>query len=306
MRILFAGTPAAAVPSLTALLASHHEVVAVLTRPDAPKGRGRQLVPSPVSVVARDHGVPVLTPASLRDPAAQREIVALGADAAAVVAYGAMVPRPLRDALPWVNLHFSLLPRWRGAAPVQRAILAGDTVTGACAFLLEEGLDTGPVFARLTRPIGADETAGEVLDDLARTGASLLVGVFDALAAGTARPVAQDDDGATHAPRLSTAEARIDWTAPAEQIDRHIRAFAPAPGAWSTLTEGQRVKFGPATPVEARLEPGELAMVDGAVLVGSATTALRLGEVAPAGRAWMDAAAWLRGVRGTARFEVAA
>lgn len=303
MRILFAGTPEPAVPSLTALAESGHEVVAVLTRPDAPKGRGRTASPSAVAIAARERGLPVLTPTGLRDVATQRELRALGAEAAAVVAYGALIPPALLADMPWVNLHFSLLPRWRGAAPVQRAILAGDPITGASAFLLEEGLDTGPVIASLTRPIGPAETAGQVLDALARAGAQLLVEAFDALAAGTARPVPQPADGVTLAPRLSTAEARIDWSATAAQVDRHVRAFAPAPGAWSTLAGGQRIKVGPVTPAAGSLAPGEIAAADGAVMVGTGTVPVRLGQVAPAGRSWMDAASWMRGVRGTAQFE---
>lgn len=300
MRLIFAGTPATATPSLDALLGSRHEVVAVLTRADAPRGRGRRLEESPVSRLAREAGLPVLKPATLRDPAVQDEILALRADAAAVVAYGMIVPPPLLTRHPWVNLHFSLLPRWRGAAPVQRAVLAGDVETGACAFLLEEGLDTGPVLASLRRPIGPRETAEAVLDDLARTGAPLLVEAFDALEDGSATPVPQPDDGVTLAPRLTTAEARVRWAAGPDAVDRHVRAFHPT--AWSSLSTGQRVKIGPVEPADAVLPVGEVVISD-VVLVGTGDGSVRLGSLAPAGKAWMEAAAWARGLRGSVRFE---
>ena len=300
MRLIFAGTPDTAVPALEALLASRHELVGVLTRADAPRGRGRRLEESPVSVRAAQEGLPVLKPHTLRDPGVQAQIAALGAEAAAVVAYGLLVPPPLLALYPWVNLHFSLLPRWRGAAPVQRAILAGDTETGACAFLLEEGLDTGPVLASLTRPIGPRETASEVLADLARTGADLLVGAFDALEDGSAVPLPQPATGVTLAPRLTTGEARVRWAASPDAVGRHVRAFHP--GAWSALVTGQRVKIGPIEPGDVALESGEVA-VDGDVLVGTGTGSVRLGTVAPAGKSWMEARAWARGLRGTVRFE---
>lgn len=305
MRIIFAGTPEPSVPSLRALVASGHEVVAVVSRPDAPSGRGRRLVASPVAEAAREMGLTVLTPPSLRDAAVQQRLADLRAEAAAVVAYGGMVPAALLARHPWVNLHFSLLPRWRGAAPVQRAVLAGDTETGACAFLLEETLDTGPVLATLRRPIGPRETAGEVLDALAAAGASLLVDALDALADGTAVPVPQREEGVTLAPRVSTAEARVPWTEPADVVDRHVRAFTPAPGAWGLLTTGQRMKVGPVLPTAAAPLPAGVALVtaDG-VLVGTGTRPVLLQSVSPAGRPWMDAAAWARGVRRAIGFEV--
>lgn len=303
MRLIFAGTPAAAVPSLEALLASRHDVLAVLTRPDAQRGRGRRLEESPVSQAARAAGLPVLKPTSLKGEAIQAEIANLGADAAAVVAYGMLIPPSLLALYPWVNLHFSLLPRWRGAAPVQRAIQAGDEVTGACAFLLEEGLDTGPVLGELRRPIGPRDTADEVLADLARTGADLLVAAFDALEDGTAAPVAQAADGVTLAPRLTTAEARVRWSDGPAAVDRHVRAFHP--GAWSMLSTGQRVKIGPVEPAPQVLGVGEV-IIDGDVLVGTGAGAVRLGRLAPAGKAWMDARDWARGLRETVHFEDAA
>lgn len=300
MRLIFAGTPDTAVPSLEALTASRHEVAAVLTRADAPRGRGRRLEESPVSRHAREAGLPVLKPRTLRDPATQELVAALDADAAAVVAYGLLVPPALLQRHPWVNLHFSLLPRWRGAAPVQRAVLAGDTVTGACAFLLEEGLDTGPVLSCVRRPIGPRETAEEVLGDLARTGADLLVAAFDALEDGSAVPHPQGDVGVTNAPRFTPAEARVRWAAGSRAVDRHVRAFHPA--AWSVLSSGQRVKVGPVEPTATVLAAGEVT-VAGEVFVGTGDGAVRLSRLAPAGRAWMEAAAWARGLRGSVRFE---
>ncbi|MDO5496227.1 MAG: methionyl-tRNA formyltransferase, partial [bacterium] len=242
MRVLFAGTPAPAIPSLEALAASGHEVVGVLTRPDARKGRGRTLHPSEVAVAARELGLPVFTPRTLRDPEAQDLVRSLGAEAAAVVAYGQLVPRALLDLFPWVNLHFSLLPRWRGAAPVQRAIAAGDAVTGACAFLLEEGLDTGPVLGRIERSIGPEETSGDVLADLATTGAPVLVDALDALAHGTTSPQPQPEEGVTLAPKVTVEEARVDWAAPTREVVNTIRAFTPAPGAWTLQADGARLK----------------------------------------------------------------
>ena len=238
MRVLFAGTPEAAVPSLRALLESEHEVVGVLTRPDSRSGRGRRLFPSPARVVAEEAGVPVLTPRGLRDPEVARgRWPSWPLRPAPVVAYGALVPPSLLD-LPrhgWVNLHFSLLPAWRGAAPVQHAIMAGDTMTGATTFLLEEGLDTGPVLGTLTEPIRATDTAGHLLDRLAVAGAGLLVATLDALAAGDLQPQPQPGDGVSLAPKLSVEDARIRWERPAYAVDRQIRGCTPAPGAWTTF-----------------------------------------------------------------------
>lgn len=304
MRILFAGTPEPALPSLHALLESGHEVVAVLTRPDAPAGRGRALRPSPVAESARAAGIPVLTPATLRDPEVVAQLKGLGVDAAGVVAYGNLIPPDLLAAFPWVNLHFSLLPRWRGAAPVQRAIAAGDTVTGACAFLIEEGLDTGPIIESIEREIGPRETAGDVLDDLARAGAPRLVRALTSLGDGTAQLREQSHDGVTLAPKVAGAEARVDWTLPAAEIDRRIRAFTPAPGAFSELTDGARIKLGPVTPVaDVQLAPGQIEVGKKRVLVGTGSLAVELGALAPAGKSWMDAAAWGRGQRETVAFD---
>ena len=294
VRLVFAGTPEPALPSLSALLASRHEVAAVLTRPDAPAGRGRTLRPSPVRELAERAGLEVLTPAHPREPAFQSRLRQIAPDCCPVVAYGALVPRPLLALPPhgWVNLHFSLLPAWRGAAPVQHALLAGDEVTGASAFRLEEGLDTGPVYGVLTEPVRPTDTAGDLLERLSRAGAGLLVATLDGLEAGLVTAVPQPADGVSHAPKLTVEDARIDWTAPAVRVDRLVRACTPAPGAWTTL-RGRRVKLGPVRPVADVLPPGELR----GNLVGTGTTAVRLGTVRPEGRAELAAADWLRGLR---------
>ena len=294
MRLVVAGTPAAAVPSLRVLLASSHEVVAVVTRPDARAGRGRTLRPSPVKELALEHGVPVLQPRTPREPGFAEELAALRPDCCPVVAYGALVPRPVLDVPPlgWVNLHFSLLPAWRGAAPVQHALLAGDEVTGATTFLLEEGMDTGPVLGVLTELVRPDDTSGALLARLAEAGAELLVATLDGLEAGrlVARP--QPAEGVSLAPKVEVEDARVDWTAPAVRVDRVVRAYTPAPGAWTTF-RGRRVKLGPVVLTDERLPPGVVA----GDLVGTATTAVRLGTVRPEGKGDMAADAWLRGLR---------
>ena len=299
MRLLFAGTPTAAVPSLEALIASRHEVVAVLTRPDARVGRGRSLTPSPVKARALEAGIEVLTPATLRDDEAVATIAALGVDAAPVVAYGALVTPALLD-VPrhgWVNLHFSVLPAWRGAAPVQRAILAGDEVTGATTFRIEKGLDTGPVFGTLTETIRARDTSGDLLGRLSVVGADLLVRTLDALEDGILSPVEQSTDGVSHAPKLEVEDARVVWSHPAYAVDRRIRACTPAPGAWTTTPDGARLGLGPVTLTSEVLPVGEIRVGRKELLVGTATTAVRLGQVTPAGKRPMDAADWARGAR---------
>lgn len=301
MRLLFAGTPEVALPSLHALRESEHDVVAVLTRPDARRGRGRSLQPSPVGAAAREAGLPVLTPRTLRDPEAAAEIAALGVDAVAVVAYGNLVPPDLLDVprYGWINLHFSVLPAWRGAAPVQHAIIAGDDVTGAVTFVIEEGLDTGPVLGTVTETVRPTDTAGDLLGRLAVVGAPLLVATMDRLADGTAVAVPQSADGVSHAPRLEVADARVDWRAPAIAVDRLVRGTTPAPGPWTTAPDGRRLKLGPVTgePTVTDLGAGELRVGKREVLVGTGSTAVRLGDVAPEGRSWMPAADWARGQR---------
>lgn len=301
MRLLFAGTPAVALPSLDALLASRHEVVAVLTRPDARAGRGRALTPSPVKQRALEAGIEVLTPTTLRDPELQERLAALAPDAAPVVAYGNLVPPEVLD-LPrhgWVNLHFSVLPAWRGAAPVQHAIIAGDEVTGASTFRIEAGLDTGPVYGTLTETIRPTDTAGDLLARLADAGSGLLVRTLDALEEGILTPVPQPGDGISVAPRLSTEDAQVRWRHPAMAVDRRIRGCTPAPGAWTTLPDGSRLGLGPvrlAAEVTG-LAPGAVHVGRGEVLVGTGTHAVRLGEVRPAGKKAMAAADWARGAR---------
>lgn len=301
MRLLFAGTPEVALPSLRALLGSAHEVVAVLTRPDAPAGRGRRTTPSPVRLLAEEAGVPVLTPATLREPQVAEQLAGLDLDCAPVVAYGALVPTSLLD-VPrhgWTNLHFSLLPAWRGAAPVQHALLHGDPVTGATTFRLDAGLDTGPVYGTLTETVRARDTAGTLLERLALAGAGLLLATLDGLADGTVVAVPQGQDDVSLAPRLVVEDARVRWTHPAHAVDRRIRACTPSPGAWTTAPDGTRLKLGPVVPVPqaAPLPPGRVRVERAEVLVGTLTDPVRLGDLAPAGRRMMPAADWARGAR---------
>jgi len=300
VRLVFAGTPAPAVTSLRALLASpRHEVVAVLTRPDAAAGRGRGTRLSPVKEVAAEAGIEVLQPDRPRDEAFLARLRALAPDCCPVVAYGALLPRPALDAPPhgWVNLHFSLLPAWRGAAPVQHAVLAGDELTGATTFLLEEGMDTGPVYGVVTEAVRPNDTSGDLLDRLSASGAELLVATLDGIEDGTLVPRPQPADGVSLAPKVTVADAAVDWAAPAVRVDRLVRATTPAPGAWTTL-RGVRLTLGPVTPrPENALPPGALQRGRDGVLVGTVTSAVALGEVKPAGRAWLPALAWANGVR---------
>ncbi|MGW0216975.1 methionyl-tRNA formyltransferase [Micromonospora chokoriensis] len=300
MRVIFAGTPAVAVPALAAVAASRHELVAVVTRPDAPAGRGRGLSRSPVGEWADEHGVEVLTPARPREPEFLDRLRALAPDCVPVVAYGALVP-PAALEIPrhgWINLHFSLLPAWRGAAPVQHAVLHGDEVTGASVFQLEEGLDTGPVYGTLTDEIRPADTSGDLLGRLADSGAGLLVAVLDAIADGTARAEPQPADGVSLAPKLTVDDARVRWGDPAFAVDRRLRACTPAPGGWTTF-RGERVKLGPVVPEPdgPELKPGELLVEKSRVLAGTATVPVRLGEVRAAGKRAMGATDWARGVR---------
>ncbi|HZC69088.1 MAG TPA: methionyl-tRNA formyltransferase [Jatrophihabitans sp.] len=300
MRLVFAGTPAPAVPTLQALLDSpRHEVVAVLTRPPAPAGRGRHTVDSPVAVAAEAAGVPVLTPRRPSEPEFLAELTDLAPDCCPVVAYGALIP-PRLLAVPkhgWVNLHFSLLPAWRGAAPVQHALLHGDDVTGASTFLLEEGLDTGPVFGVVTESIRPDDTAGALLDRLAASGAGLMVATLDGIEDGGVVAVPQSDDGVSLAPKITVADARVDWTAPGRHVERLVRACTPAPGAWTTF-RGERLKLGPVRLQGANdLAPGELRVTRSTVAVGTASMVVELGEVQPPGKRAMAASDWARGAR---------
>ena len=301
MRLLFAGTPAAAVPSLEALLGSNHEVVAVLTRPDARAGRGRVLRPSPVKERALEVGLEVLTPTSPREPSFRARLAELEVDAAPVVAYGALLPPTVLD-IPrygWINLHFSLLPAWRGAAPVQHAIIAGDEMTGATTFRIEQGLDTGPVLGVLTESIRTRDTTGDLLERLARAGSGLLVRTLDALENGILRAEQQSPDGVSRAPRLEVDDARVRLQRPAHVVDRLVRGCTPAPGAWTQLPDGARLGLGPVLldPEVADLDPGELRVSKEAVHVGTGSCAVRLGEVTPVGRRTMSAGDWARGAR---------
>jgi len=302
VRLVFAGTPEVALPSLEALLASDHEVVAVVTRPNARAGRGRSLVPSPVRRRAEAAGLEVLTPERPSDEDFQRRLRELAPDACPVVAYGALVP-PSALEIPrhgWVNLHFSLLPAWRGAAPVQHAIMAGDEVAGASTFRLEAGLDTGPVFGVMTETVKPTDTAGDLLDRLAHGGAGLLVATLDGIADGSLTPVPQPADGVSLAPKIEVDDARVRWSTPAVAVDRQVRGCTPAPGAW-TVFRGERLKLLPVTVEPGYAGPplaaGELAAGKRGVLVGTASGVVRLGELRPHGKKQMAAADWARGVR---------
>ena len=312
MRLVFVGTPDVAVPSLDALCGSSHDVVAVLTRPDAPAGRGRSLVASPVKERALELGLEVLTPTGPGDPLFQDRLRELAPDACPIVAYGGLIPASaLRiPTYGWINLHFSLLPAWRGAAPVQRAIMAGDEVTGATTFLLEQGLDTGPTFGVMTEAIKPDDTAGDLLVRLGQAGAGLLVATVDALDAGDLQAVPQPREGVSLAPKISVQDARISWGSPALAIDRQIRGCTPSPGAWTTF-RGERLKVHPVSldrdapaaengkdiaPSEF-IAAGEIAATKRAVHVGTASGPVRLGTVQPHGKKPMAAADWARGVR---------
>lgn len=301
MRCVFAGTPEVASVALRRLLESSHEVVGVITRPDARSGRGRTVAQSPVALMAAEAGIEVMKPTSLRDPGSLQWLQARQPDVAPIVAYGGLVP-PAALVIPrsgWVNLHFSLLPRWRGAAPVQHAIWRGDEVTGASTFLLEEGLDTGPVFGSVIEEIAPDDTAGSLLARLADVGADLLVDTLDLIAAGAAAAVAQVGE-ASHAPKLTVEDAAVRWDVPAFAVDRQVRACTPAPGAWTSV-EGERLGLGPVQvlpgDVDRELAPGHVLVGKRDVIVGTLTDPVRLGLVRPAGKREMSAADWARGAR---------
>lgn len=303
MRLLFAGTPEVAVPALRLLL-DHpsHEVAGVLTRPDALSGRGRHLVSSPVAIAARDAGVEVFTPAKPSEPDFMARLTELKVDCCPVVAYGALF-REKALAIPrygWVNLHFSLLPAWRGAAPVQHAVLHGDDVTGASTFLIGPGLDDGPIFGVVTEPVLPRDTSGDLLSRLSFEGARLLVATMDGIADGSLRARPQAAEGVSHAPKVLVQDARIVFDQPAIAIDRRIRACTPAPGAWAVF-RGDRMALGPVIPSDNEadpvLRPGELLLAKNSLLVGTATVPVTLGDVKPAGKRTMKAADWARGAR---------
>ncbi len=327
MRLVFAGTPAAAVPSLDALLASGHTVAAVVTRPDAPAGRGQRLVASPVAQRAMQAGIEVLRPRRPSEPAFGERLSQIAPDCCPVTAYGALIPDAVL-AIPahgWVNLHFSLLPAWRGAAPVQHSILHGDEITGATTFRLVSELDAGPVYGVVTEAVGARDTAGDLLGRLSSAGAQLLVATLDGIESGELEALPQPADGVSYAPKIGRDDAMVNWKLPAMAIDRQVRACTPAPGAW-TLLGGTSLKIWPfaalggvdpdaldgelspgelgpgeLSPGElgpGELSPGELKITRVGVLVGTGTAPVRLGDVQPAGKRAMPATDWARGLRG--------
>jgi methionyl-tRNA formyltransferase len=306
MRLVFAGTPVAAVPALEALLGSQHEVAAVLTRPGKPTGRGhrggtgRTVRPSPVAARATEAGIEVLAPSRVRDPDFLDRLKQIAPDCCPVTAYGALLPRAALD-IPrygWVNLHFSVLPAWRGAAPVQHAIMRGDDITGATTFQIVEELDAGPVFGVVTEPIGPSDTAGELLGRLARAGARLLVDTLDGIESGQLEARPQPAEGVSFAPKITPEDARVTWTLGAHAVDRLIRACTPEPGAWTAFRD-TRVKLGPVTvaPGEPPAPPGELHAGRDRVLAGTGSHPVILGEVQPQGKRAMHATEWVRGLR---------
>jgi len=299
VRIVFAGTPDVAVPSLDAFVDSHHELAAVVTRPDAPSGRGKKLTASPVARRAAELGIEVLKPKRPRDEEFVARLTELAPDCCPVVAYGALLPQRVLD-IPrngWVNLHFSLLPAWRGAAPVQHSILAGDQTTGATTFKIVLELDAGPIFATVSEPIRPDDTAGDLLHRLSLIGARLLLDTLDGIEDGTLTPMPQPDSDAqvNYASKITVEDAQIDWTQPAEATDRLIRACFPAPGAWTTF-DGDRFKINSAQISTVVRPPGALEITKRSVWVGTGTRALELGEVQAQGKKPMAAADWARGI----------
>ena len=301
MRIVFAGTPTPALPSLQRLIDSpQHDVVAVLTRPDAASGRRGKPTPSPVALLALDAGIPVLRPEKPNSPEFVAELAGIAPDCCAVVAYGALLSAEMLrvPAHGWVNLHFSLLPAWRGAAPVQAAIAAGDSVTGATTFRIQPAMDSGPVYGVVTETIGARDTAGELLGRLALSGGALLEATLDGIADGSLMPVPQSADGVSVAPKVSVDEARIRWELPAHVIERRIRAMTPSPGAW-TMIGDMRIKIGPVSVEESgdALDPGVIVGERSRVLIGTGSVPVQLGQIQPPGKKAMAAADWARGAR---------
>jgi len=303
VRCVFAGTPGVALPSLEALLASRHEVVAVITRPDSARGRGRTVERSAVAELAGSRDIPVLTPMSPGEPGFADDVRALEPDCCPVVAYGALLPASLLSIprLGWVNLHFSLLPAWRGAAPVQRAVLHGDDITGATTFVIGPGLDDGPVLGTVAEVIRREDTSGDLLDRLAESGAGLLVATLDSLEDNVIEAKPQPADGVSLAPKLGVDDARIRWEEPFVGVDRRIRAMTPVPGAW-TMLGSDRVGVGPvglsADGAPEGLAPGQVVATKSQVWVGTGSRAALLRQVRPPGKRSMDAADWVRGLRG--------
>jgi methionyl-tRNA formyltransferase len=310
VRLVFAGTPVAALPTLRALAASRHELAAVVTRPDAPVGRGRKVSRSPVAELAEELGLEVLKPGRPREEWFLDRLRVIAPDCCPVTAYGALLPQAALDIPPqgWINLHFSILPAWRGAAPVQHAILRGDDITGATTFRIVKELDAGPVFGTVTEAVRPGDTSGDLLERLSVTGAQLMTRTLDLIADGSLRAVPQPADGVSLAPKLTPADARVDWKLPAHLVDRQIRGCTPDPGAWTELG-ADRVKLWPVTlaagaglvsaadrPAGAGLAPGELRVDRSAVYAGTGSVPVRLGDVQPPGKRRMPAADWARGL----------
>ncbi|ABK67076.1 methionyl-tRNA formyltransferase [Mycobacterium avium subsp. hominissuis] len=307
VRLVFAGTPEPALPALRRLLDSpRHEVIAVLTRPDAASGRRGKPEPSPVAREALDRGIPVLRPARPNSPEFVAELAQLAPDCCAVVAYGALLRDELLAVPPhgWINLHFSLLPAWRGAAPVQAAIAAGDTITGATTFRIEPALDSGPIYGVVTEAIRPTDTAGELLARLAVSGAELLSATLDGIADSTLTPRPQPAEGVSIAPKITVEQARVRWDLPAPVVERRIRAVTPNPGAWTVIGD-LRIKLGPVrlgaasdlpAPPEP-LPPGAIHVDRKSVWVGTASDPVRLDQIQPPGKKFMNAVDWARGAR---------
>jgi methionyl-tRNA formyltransferase len=302
VRLVFAGTPEPALPALRRLIDSpRHEVIAVLTRPDAASGRRGKPEPSPVAREALDRGIPVLRPARPNSPEFVAELSELAPECCAVVAYGALLRDDLLAVPPhgWINLHFSLLPAWRGAAPVQAAIAAGDTITGATTFRIEPSMDSGPVYGVVTDAIRPTDTAGDLLERLALSGAALLSATLDGIADGTLAPRPQPADGVSIAPKITVEQARVRWDLPAPVVERRIRAVTPNPGAW-TLIGDLRVKLGPVqidSVAPEPLLPGAIHVDRKSVWIGTGSEPVRLGQIQPPGKKFMNAVDWARGAR---------
>ncbi|MCD4549543.1 methionyl-tRNA formyltransferase [Schaalia sp. lx-260] len=306
MRIVFAGTPEVALPTLENLIASSHEVIAVITRPPSRVGRGRGLHPSPVAEYAARAGISLIETSHMKAPEFAHHMRELHPDLGVVVAYGGLVPSEVLQ-IPrfgWINLHFSDLPRWRGAAPVQWAIRSGDTMTASCVFQLETGLDTGPVFSRQYMPIRGENT-GELLEKMSFTGAQQVCDVVDSLEAGTAIATPQSSEGITKARMLTHEDGYVDFADTAARIDQCIRSVTPNPGAWTVLPDGRRMKIAAVTLTDIP-SPGVgiVRATKNTLEVGCTDTCLRIDTVAPAGKGWMDGAAWARGARPEADFRL--
>jgi len=303
LRVVFAGTPPFAAEALDALAEAGHEIILVLTQPDRPAGRGLKLTPSAVAAAAERRGLALHKPRSLKDDAAVQPLRDLRPDVMVVAAYGLLLPQAVLDipARGCLNIHASLLPRWRGAAPVQRAILAGDAMTGICIMQMDAGLDTGPVYTQRRLPIGAHDDAATLHDRLADLGAEALLAVLDDIAAGLARAVPQPAEGATYARKLDKAETFLDWTRPARQLERAVRAFCPA----AARLEGEPLKIWRAVRVPGSAAPGTVIEARQRLHVACGAEALSIEELQPAGKRRMSVAEFLRGhpLKAGARFE---